>query len=254
MFEHHQKTIQQLRAHFYPQADISALIIVGSVARDDAGASSDVDFFVVSREEIFNEITQQNAGLIKMDELCISPCTEANGSVTTKDRLLTIRDSGCEIERWAYTQAILSFTKDPEIESIVTAIPMYPEEGRIYRMESYFSQMFYHFSFFEFAYYSQTKYLIYETAVKLILSAGRLILADNYQLYPNRKWFFRELAKVEHKPDGVCDRMEAFLDEPTIDAGKKILDAMQAYKKYPVPPEGIPARIAKESILNLEAW
>jgi hypothetical protein len=121
-------------------------------------------------------------------------------------------------------------------------------------MESYHSQMCYHFSFFEFAYYSQTRYLIYETATKMILSIGRLILADNRILYPNRKWFFRELEKAPDKPGGICEAMIAFLDNPTIESGNRVIKMVQGHKEYPVPPEGMKARLVRESILNLEAW
>jgi hypothetical protein len=121
-------------------------------------------------------------------------------------------------------------------------------------MESYYSQIYYHLAFFEFAYLSQTKYLIYETATKMILSIGRLILADNRILYPNRKRFFSELQKAPDKPAGICEAIVAFLDEPTIEAGKRIIDMVQGYKAYPVPPEGLKARIDRELLLNLEAW
>ena len=121
-------------------------------------------------------------------------------------------------------------------------------------MESYHSQIYYHFSFFEFAYYSQTKYLIYETATKMILSIGRLILADNRILYPNRKWFYRELEKVSDKPEGIFEAMTAFLDHPTIDTGNEIVQMVERYKPYPVPLEGMTARIHSESVLNLEEW
>ena len=48
--------------------------------------------------------------------------------------------------------------------------------------------------------------------------------------------------------------MEAFLDAPTIAAGHALISMTENYKAYPLPPEGMKARIAKESILNLEEW
>jgi hypothetical protein len=105
-------------------------------------------------------------------------------------------------------------------------------------------------SFFEFAYYSETKYLIYETATKLVHAAGRLILADNRMLYPNRKRFFEELKKAPDRPEGVCDAMLAFLENPTIEAGWAVVNLVQNYKPYPLPPEGVKERIVKDSVLN----
>jgi predicted nucleotidyltransferase len=254
MFEHHRKTIENLKRHFEKNPDYLAFILNGSVAREEAGEVSDVDFFLVVENDKYEEALNRNVLLVEASELSVPPCPEANGFLTSKDRLKAICEQGNEIERWAFFKAKIVFSRDKEVEELVKRIPHYPEEGRIRRMESYHSQMYYHFSFFEFAYYSQTKYLIYETATKMILSVGRLILADNQILYPNRKWFYRELAKVADKPEGICEAMIAFLDHPTIDAGNEIIQMVESYKPYPVPPEGMAARIHSESVLNLEAW
>jgi hypothetical protein len=254
VFEHHTRTIENLKAYFEPNGDYLAFIVNGSVARGDAGEESDVDFYLVVGDSVFDNLSANSATIIEAHEHCVPPCPEANGSLISKTELKRIYDQGNEIERWAFYRAKIIFSKDSELNQLVAAIPRYPEQGRTRRMESYYSQMFYHLSFLEFACYSQTKYLIYETATKMILSIGRLILADNRILYPNRKRFFSELEKVPDKPAGICETMVAFLDEPTIPAGHRLIEMVQNHKTYPVPPEGIKARIAKESLLNLEAW
>ena len=254
MFEHHRKTIENLKRHFEKNPAYLALILTGSVARDEARQDSDVDYYLVVENDKYEEALNKNTLEVEASEFCVPPCPEANGSLTSKARLTVLSRQGNEIERWAFFKAKIVFSRDEEIEELVKRIPQYPEEGRIRRMESYHSQIYYHFSFFEFACYSQTKYLIYETATKMILSIGRLILADNRILYPNRKWFYRELKKVSDKPEGICEAMIAFLDHPTIEAGNEIVQMVERYKPYPVPPEGMTARIHRESILNLEEW
>lgn len=254
MFEHHQKTIENLKRYFEKNTDYLAFILNGSVARGDAREDSDVDYHLVVEKNKYEEALNKNALAVEASKFCVLPCPESNGILTSKDRLKAICKQGNEIERWTFFKAKIIFSRDKEIEELVKAIPNYPVEGRIRRMESYHSQMYYHFSFFEFAYYSQTKYLMYETATKMILSIGRLILADNQILYPNRKWFYRELEKTSDKPEGICEAMIAFLDNPTIDAGNEIIQMVERYKPYPVPPEGMSARILNESILNLEEW
>jgi hypothetical protein len=247
MFEHHQKTIENLKEHFEPNPEYLALIVIGSVARGDAMPDSDVDFYLV----VDHPPSQDG---IEAHECCVPPCTEAGGALLTKASLREIRDHGNEIARWAFFQAKTIFSRDPEIEQLMIEILRYPESGRTRRMESYYSQIFYHFSFFEYAFYSQTKYLIYETATKMILATGRLILADNRMLYPNRKRFFSELKRAPDKPEGICEAMLDFLDKPTIEAGNRIIQMIQSYKTYPSPAEGIGARNHKENILNLEEW
>ena len=77
------------------------------------------------------------------------------GFFTSIPALQEIRDHGNDIDRWAFDQAMIVFSKDTEIPPLVAEIPRFPEQDRIRRIESYYSQMYYHFSFFEFAYYSQ---------------------------------------------------------------------------------------------------
>jgi hypothetical protein len=48
--------------------------------------------------------------------------------------------------------------------------------------------------------------------------------------------------------------MLEFLDHPTIEAGNHLIELVNRHKAYPLPPEGMKARIAKESLLNLEEW
>jgi hypothetical protein len=254
MHEQHKKTIDNLKRQLEPQSDILACFIIGSVARDEARTDSDVDFYLVIDNKRYEEFVKKNETIIEAHHCCVPPCSEANGYYSSKASLLRICDAGREIDRWTFIKTKMVFSRDPEIEKILIGIPLYPEKDRLRRMESYHSQIYYHFSFFEFAYYSQTKYLIYETAVKMILSAGRLILADNRILYPNRKWFFRELQKAPDKPAELCDVMNAFLNHPTIESGNKLIKLIQLYKSYPVPAEGMKSRISRESNLNLEEW
>lgn len=254
MFEHHRQTIGNLKEHFTKSDRYLAFIVNGSVARGEAREDSDVDFLLVVNEHHYKELSAANALLIEANEYCAPPCSEANGVVTAKSALREIKDQGNEIAKWAFHEARIIFSKDGDIDRLIQEIPRYPEEGRTRRMESYYSQIFHHFSFFEFAYYSQNKYLLYETATKMILAAGRLILADNRILYPNRKRFFSELKKAPQKPAEICEALLSFLDEPTLETGQQIIEKMQAYKEYPLPPEGLKARINKESLLNLEEW
>lgn len=167
---------------------------------------------------------------------------------------MLIRDHGRQSERWAFTNAMVVYSKDPEIERIAAAIPICPEINRQYRMESYHSQIYYHLSFFKFALLSKTKYLVYEMATKMILSIGRLLFEDNMRLYPGRKWFWKELLTLPDKPDGICQLMLRLLDKPNIELEHNITKCITGYENYPLPSEEMKQRICKESTMNLAGW
>lgn len=254
MRDHHARAMANLKNRFAADAATIALIINGSVARGDARDDSDLDFCLVVDEARREELAAKDEIHVEANDCCAAPCPEANGLVFSKKGLEEIRAGGSEFLRWAFTDAQVAFSRDAEIADIVRAIPDYPEAGRIRRMESFHSQVHYHFSFFEFACCSRTTYLVYETAVRMLLAAGRLILADNRRLYPGRKWFIRELERAPDKPEGWCAAMTDFLGTPEIESGRRIIDMLRQHKPYPSPPEGMKARILKESILNLEEW
>jgi len=110
-----------------------ALIIVGSVARDDAGDGSDVDFFVVVADQAYEALTTKDATCIEAHACCVPPCPEANGYFTSKAALRQIATQGNDISRYTYTRAQIVFSRDPEIDCLVADIPRYPEADRLRR-------------------------------------------------------------------------------------------------------------------------
>src|SRR5512138_1177970 len=123
MFESHRKTIENLKTHFEKNEDYLAFILNGSVARGDAREDSDVDFFLIVENSRYEEASNKNALVVEANEFCVPPCPEANGFLTSKDRLKAICEQGNEIERWAFCKAKIVFSKDKEIEELEKAIP-----------------------------------------------------------------------------------------------------------------------------------
>lgn len=130
--------------------------------------------------------------------------------------LLDAAEHGDERTRFQFVKARIIFSRIPELEGTVTSIAAYPENERIEKMKSFYSQMPLHSSFMELAEYSQNAYLLSETAVALVLFGGRLILAHNRMLYPGREWFMREFEKAPDKPEGIIDPATQLLRNPGI--------------------------------------
>ncbi len=90
----------------------------------------------------------------------------------------------------------------------------------------------------ELADYSDNAYLKAETAVSMVLFGGRLILAHNRILYPNRKWFMQTFENAPDKPEGIIELANQLLDRPCIETAKAFCDKILNYREWPKPPEG----------------
>ena len=205
--------------------NVVAAILIGSCARGDEREDSDVDYNLVVREK-------------------------RNNCHVTKDDLFLIRARANEPTRWSYTGAKVLFSRDPEIADIIAGIPVFQEAERARKMESFVSQIRMHFSYLMLAEYSKNEYLLRETAVKIALFAGRLVLADNRVLYPNRKWFSREIERAAAQPAPVCPDMRAVLAAPPTAGAQAFIDGLLAYKAYPEPAEGWVTRFNDDSVFH----
>ena len=225
MTEVHKREIAAFVERHRADDNVIAAILIGSLARGDEREDSDVDIDLVVREKRSN-------------------------AEKTKDDLVLIRDHGNELTRWSFTDAKVLFSVDNEIESIIRMIPVYQEGERRRKMESFASQIRMHFAYLQLAEYSSNPYLLHETAVKIALFAGRLVLADNRVLYPNRKWYFREIKRVRDKPVNFDEDMCALLSSPSIAGAQRFIDGLFAYKSYPEPAEGWPSRFNDDSVFH----
>jgi len=225
MTEEQQRQIDEVVDLHSKDGNVVAIILIGSLARGDAREGSDVDFNLVVKERR-------------------EPCD------VTKDDLRFTIERGNELTRWSYTSAKVLYTTDGEIEGLIRQIPVYPESRRQYNMESFVSQIRMHFAYLQLAEYSKNAYLLHETAAKIALFAGRLVLADNRVLYPNRKWYSREIQRISDKPARFYEDMCGLLADPTIERARAFIDTLFAYKAYPEPEEGWGNRFNKDSVFS----
>lgn len=248
MHENHLQTIVNLRQYFEADPNVLALVIVGSAARGDGFPSSDVDFFLVTTAEEHAKRKAAHELSICRTDLAVAPCPEANGTVITEAWLHNVADHGTEPFRYSFTDAKVVLSRLPGIEALIQRCAAYPEHERTEKMVSFVSQIPVHFSFLEFGHYSQTAYVLHETAVKLVLFGGRLLLAHNRMLYPGRKWFQRELTKAPDKPENFIELANTLLNAPSIDTARIFMDTVLNHADWPYPPEGIGARFRYDSV------
>jgi hypothetical protein len=250
MYPQHARTIRRLTERFGADPDVLALIIIGSVARGEAREDSDVDCYLVVTDAAYATREAAHALSFSADDLCDYPGGHAGGRVVDLAYLHDVAARGPEPARYAFTGAFPAVSRLPGLAELLEQIPRYPEAERTEKMISFVSQLPVHFSYLVLGEYSQNPYLLAQTAVELVLFGGRLILAHNRMLYPNRKWFLRELARAPEKPADLLDRATALLTRPGIATAGAFCDSVLQFQHWPQPPEGTMARFQEDRELH----
>jgi predicted nucleotidyltransferase len=250
MYPHHQRTIQRLIDRFAPDPSVLALIIIGSVARGDARADSDVDCLLLVDDPAYQARRAANQLLINADDLCDQPGGQAGGRVIDLAFLYDVAVRGPEPARFAFVRAIPAFARLPNLAELLAPVARYPEHQRTEKMISFASQLPVHLSYLQLGEYSQNPYLLAQTAVELVLFGGRLILAHNRMLYPNRKWFLREFERAPDKPDGIVELAMQLLTQPSIAHATTFCERILQFQPWPQPAEGTLARFQNDRELH----
>ena len=250
MYDHHQRTIERMTERFHADPTVLALIIIGSVARGEAQAESDVDCYLVVTDEAYQMRHATNQLMVTADDLCNYPDGHAGGRVLNLAYLRDVAERGPEPARFAFLHAIPALTRLPNLDELLAPIAPYPEHERTEKMISFASQLPVHLSYLILGEYSQNPYLLAQTAVELVLFGGRLILAHNRMLYPNRKWFLREFERAPEKPPDIMAIAKDLLQQPSIAVATTFCERILQFQLWPQPPEGTLARFQNDRELQ----
>jgi len=245
-FSRHQDMLLRLAEALPPSPERLAMILVGSVARGEAREDSDVDVLLLhSNGSYASRHVQPKSQLV---ELVTSPSGGMSIEDIDMNFLHEALSFGNEPTRWMFTDAKILYSEVPGLTEHIQAIATYPLELQATRMHSFASQLPMHFSYLELAEWSKNPYLLAEASCKIIHFAGRLILAANAMLYPNRKWFWSAIHQVSHKPEHFCSLANELLQAPSIASAELLLEHLYAYRQDFAPPSDWREQFAADSV------
>lgn len=214
MKPHHQRAVERLAEHFAEQEDCLAVIVGGSVAKGVEKDDSDIDAIIVLTEEACRAKWERNELFYWTADFCDYPGGYIDGKIVDLAYMRAVAERGNEVSRAAFKDALVVHCKLPEIEELVTRIPVYQAGEQREKVQSFYAQ-------FECAYWyvgealkRDEKYLLTHAVSELILYGGRLILAHNQVLYPYHKLFMEELRSVPEKPEDLMGLIDALLEQP----------------------------------------
>jgi len=238
MLEHHKKVIEGLVEEFGEDARFPALIVTGSVAKGRATREADVDVHFVATDEEFERRRAKREYSYIIKDACEVPEVYVDGKVVDLGFLKDCAERGSEPARYAFVDAFVAYSRIPELEEILSRIPVYQEEERAEKMRGFFAQVKYLMWLIPEAEKRGDRYTPARAAADLVLFGGRLILAHNRMLYPYHKWFTYELGRAPEKPEGLIELAEKLLERPSKATAKAFGESVVNFTEWEKPEEG----------------
>ena len=138
-----------------------------------------------------------------------------DGKYVSRGFIADVARRGSEPARWAFEDAIVVFAREPGLDELVRAAAAYPERERDKKLRSFVAHLKLMTWFHSEAEKRADAYLLAFASTRLVLYAGRAILAHNRMLYPYHKWFTTILARAPERPVDLLERIRLQLAEPT---------------------------------------
>jgi len=230
----HQRAIDRLAEAYEDDRRFVALIIGGSVAKGYARADSDVDFMIVATDPEFARRDAADDLFINRRDLCDYEGGFVDGKVIDLAYLRDVAGFGNEPSRAAFQGAFTAFCHEHEIEDILPAIPVYPEQDHDRRIKAFYAMAFMQNWLMGEATRHNNPYTILRAASQLALYAGRLILAHNRALYPYHKWLLRALEDAPQKPDDFMASLAALNTAPSAETANRLFDGLRRFRDWGV--------------------
>lgn len=247
MLPHHQQTIDRLTAHFESDPAFLALIIGGSIVKGLARPDSDVDFMLVAAPDEYARRVQENAFQYFSLDFTDYEGGYVDGKVIDIAFLRDAAERGSEPTRSAFANAIIPFSRNPEIDALIARIPVYPEDTHHEKIKSFYAQVQAHQWFVGEAEKRGDAYLMTHATAQLVLFGGRMILAHNRILYPYHKWFMTFLRRAPDQPADLMERIDALLTTPSKATADAFCECVLNFTAWDIPTEGWPVRFMHET-------
>jgi len=247
---HHKEAIDKLVEEFKDNSRYLAVLIVGSIAKGMERDDSDIDIILVVSDEEYEKRKRRNRLVYFETRFCNYPGGYIDGKIINLEFLKLVAERGSEPARDAFRDAIIGFSKIPNLESLIKKITLYQKEEKSDKLRKFYAQFEIANWFIKEAERRVDNYLLTRAITDLILFGGRLILAHNEILYPFHKLFMNELKNASEKPDNLIQLIDTLLEERNTKNAQALYDAIKNFRKWDIK-EFAPVRFMLDTEL---AW
>ena len=232
MRPHHKESIEKLVESIKNDKRFLALIIGGSVAKGMEREDSDIDIVLVATDEEFEKRKKKSMFIYYEQKFCDYPGGYVDGKVVDLQFLRTVAERGSEPARDAFRDAWIAYSKIPEIEDILSKIPVFQKGDKLKKIRKFYAQFETANWIIKEAERRNDEYLLTRGITDLILFGGRLILEHNEILYPFHKLFMQTLEKAPEKPQNLMTSINTLLNDKSSKNAEALYKAIRDFRKW----------------------
>lgn len=232
MWPHHEVAIANVVTRFSAAPDILGILLAGSLAHGYATEASDVDILLVISDIQFAERELRMDTAFSDVELAGYEGGYIDVKYVSPGYIDLVAAKGSEPARFAFAGAQVLFSRIEGLDAAITAAARYPLEVKLDRIARFAAQVDAWKWMAGEAEKKQNPYLAATAASRVVLFAGRMLLAHNERLYPFHKWFLRELEQAPLKPEGIVDLMRSVTAAPSAASAEAVANAVFGYRDW----------------------
>ncbi|MEM8872711.1 MAG: hypothetical protein AAGD32_00495 [Planctomycetota bacterium] len=240
LWPHHEAALASIVPELDDKPDALCLILGGSLVRGWGTEASDIDGHLLITDDAFDRA-------IAADDLVYKPakshCDYPGGyfdlKLVSRRLLEEAAVNGSEPFRNSYVDARVHWSRLNEpIDDLLRAVATYPEDGHAEKLVTLACHLEGMKWYAGEARKRDDAYLMLWCAQRVVLFAGRLVLAHNRMLFPYHKWLMRMVDRAPDKPAGLRDKMDAAVGSPSVETIEPLCDLLLGWQLWGVPPTG----------------
>lgn len=250
--EHHDVAVEQFVSSVLRDPVNLAVIVTGSVARGTPRPDSDVDVYLLVKEDEFERARASERLSYVIEEGVDYPGGYIDVKVATESYLEAAAARGDDPVRASFVDSFIAWSRIDGLVERVRAITELPEALWEQRMTSFIAQTrLYGAYFLPQGEMKQDPMLTHYAAVHLAFAAGRALLALNRVLFQGPKYLMSAVGQLPRAPEGFTDLMAVLLAEPSSDRASDLALALEGFHSWPLAVDATLSRFVSDNEL---AW
>ncbi len=251
MYQHHMESLENMKKYFSEKEETIALIFGGSVAKGCERPDSDLDGMVIISEEDYAARKARNTTAETIDGLCTYPGGYFDIKYMTKQYLKDAAEKGSEPTRNSFLKAKVLFSSDPEIEEILSRIPVFQTSEKEEKMLSFYGDFWLNFYYFQKG-CPIDGYMKLHAVNEVIYSIYRMILQENEILFPSNRRLEETVEGISEDAAHLTALGRKYAASQNLEDGDAFVEAFFRILAWKLPKDM--GQVLSQYVTDFEQW